>query len=118
MIPFHVGDEKHLISDCPAFDFLHEHHTHLFLEYQTVRGFMKQDLQKGVLQFTCDCLEHDLMLASLVALCRLDYGQRRQQRWWRQHWQRGGGSHGDDGGSSGNAILQLRLQTDEHICGS
>jgi hypothetical protein len=64
--PCHVGDEKHLIFDCPAFNFLREHHARLFEGRQTVRGFMNQDSQKGVLHFICDCLDHDLLLASLV----------------------------------------------------
>ena len=64
--PFHVGEEKRLIFDCPAFNFLREHHARLFEEQQTVRGFMNQDSQKGVLHFISDCLDHDLLLASLV----------------------------------------------------
>ena len=60
--PFHVGDEKHLIFDCPAFAFLREHHARLFVEQQTVRGFMNQDSQKSVLHFICDCLEHGIVV--------------------------------------------------------
>ncbi len=41
---------------------------------------MNQDSQKGVLHFICHCLVHDLLLARLLALWRLDHGQRRQQR--------------------------------------
>ncbi len=54
-------------------------------------------------------------LPALLALWRLDHGQRRQQRWRWQQWQRSGGSDGDDGG---NTTLQLRLQLDEHRSGS
>jgi hypothetical protein len=57
-------------------------------------------------------------LPALLALWRLDHGQRRQQQWRWQQWQRGGGSDGDDDGSGGNTALQLRLQFDEHRCGS
>ncbi len=53
----------------------------------------------------CDCLEHDLLLASLIgAVAALITGS--------------GGSDGGDNGSSGNSTLQLRLQFDEHRCGS
>ncbi len=57
-------------------------------------------------------------MPALLALWRLDHGQRRQQRWRWQQWQHSGGSDGDDNGSSGNTALQLRLQFEEHRCGS
>ncbi len=67
----HGGYEKHLIFDCPAFNLLCEHHARLFEEQQTVRGFMNQGSQKGVLHFRCGCLDHDFLLASLVGAVAL-----------------------------------------------
>ncbi len=76
---------------------------------------MNQDSQKGVLHFTCDCLHHDLLLVTSLALWRLDHGQRRQQRWRWQQWQH---SDGEDGGGGGNTTLQLHVQLDKHSSGS
>ncbi len=56
-------------------------------------------------------------LPALLALCRLDHGQRRQLRWRWQQWQRSGGSDGDNDSNGSNITLQLRLQSDEHRCG-
>ncbi len=63
--PSHVGDEKHLISECTAFQVLCLKFSHMF-EHQSVRTFMNQDSQKGVLRFICDCLAYDSLLADTL----------------------------------------------------
>ena len=64
--PCHIGDERHLIFECPAFAFLRHKFSHLFDNHSSVRSFMNQDSQKSVLHFICDCLAYDDLLANGV----------------------------------------------------
>ncbi len=69
--PFHVGDEEHLNFDCPAFDFLREHHARLFEEQQTVCGVCEIGLAEGCVAFICACLNMTCCLPALLTLWRL-----------------------------------------------
>ncbi len=110
--------------------FLREHHARLFEEQQTVRGFMNQDSQRKrvccILYMTAWTMTYCLPAFVVGAVAP----RSRAAAAW-QHSIRssgGGGSSGsagsggsdgdDDDGSDGNTTLQLRLQFDEHRCGS
>ena len=53
-----IDDERHLMFECPAFEFIRAARRHLFSMHVglDMRLFMQQRDQKGVLCYVLDCL--------------------------------------------------------------
>ena len=52
-----LGDEKHLVFECPELDCFREEWSHLFQGPRTMQAFMWQDDMIGVANFVNTCLQ-------------------------------------------------------------
>ena len=55
-----IDDERHLVFECPAFEYLRAARRHLFTSRVALdmACFMRQRDQAGVLHYVLDCLKH------------------------------------------------------------